>query len=410
LNDDLERVSEDFLRETQKYWTTWVKHCSIPTHFQEETIRSALALKLHCYDDTGAILAALTTSLPEEIGGTRNWDYRFCWLRDAYFVLSALNALGHFEETENFLKFLLNVVADTDLSTQGLSPVYGLDNQRPNAELILENWRGYQGSAPVRANNQACEHVQNDVYGEMVLSLSPVFFDERFRHMRSKEYENLLEALLIQCSSRISQVDAGPWEIRTDWREHSFSNLACYAGLARGLELQKRGFLKSYPGDLSSQLARAASALQAAVRDGSLRNGPSDETLDASLLMLPIFRHPDLELSSKTIDSVFKTLQMKNAPAGYIYRYQRKDDFGLPRSAFLVCGFWLVQALTKCSRMDEACEVLKNLLPAANSLGLYAEHFDPISKVQSGNFPQAYSHVGLINAAFAVSPAWSEIL
>ncbi|MGZ6480330.1 MAG: glycoside hydrolase family 15 protein [Bdellovibrionales bacterium] len=410
LNEDLQRVSEDYLRETEKYWDLWVKHCSIPTLFQEETIRSALILKLHCYDDTGAILAALTTSLPEEIGGSRNWDYRFCWLRDAYFVLSALSALGHFEEIENFLRFLLNVVADTDLSKEGLSPVYGLDHQRPDAEVILGNWRGYRGSAPVRMNNQASEHIQNDVYGEMVLSLSPVFFDARFRHLRSKEYEHLLESLLVQCAARVSQVDAGPWEIRTEWREHSFSNLACYAGLARGVDLQKLGFLRDYPGNLTEQMNRAEKALFAAVREGALRNGPHDETVDASLLMMPIFRHSNRGLCSQTVDLIFKTLQMNGAPAGYLYRYKRKDDFGMPQSAFLVCGFWLVQALTKCDRQAEAREILKNLLPAANSLGLYAEHFDPLLGIQSGNFPQAYSHVGLINAAFAVSPAWTDIL
>jgi len=410
LNEDLPRMCEDFLRETEKYWSTWVKHCSIPTLFQDETIRSALALKLHCYDDTGAILAALTTSLPEEIGGARNWDYRFCWLRDAYFVLTALNALGHFEELENFLRFLLNVVADADLEGRGLSPVYGLDHQRPDDEFILGNWSGYKGSSPVRVNNQASEHVQNDVYGEMVMSLSPVFLDARFRHLRSRDYERLLIALLKQCGSRVSQVDAGPWEIRTDWREHSFSNLACYAGLARGVELQKRGFLKEYPGNLSAEMEAASRALTKAVREGTLRNGPADETVDASLLLMPIFRHADVSLSSDTVDLIYRTLQLNGLPPGFLYRYRRKDDFGVPHSAFLVCGFWLVQALVKVGRPDEATAIFKNLLPAANSLGLYAEHYDPERRQQSGNFPQAYSHVGLINAAFAISPRWSDVL
>ncbi|MGZ5545717.1 MAG: glycoside hydrolase family 15 protein [Limisphaerales bacterium] len=410
LQEDLQRLSEDYLRETERYWNTWVKHCSIPTLFQEETIRSALALKLHCYEDTGAILAALTTSLPEEIGGSRNWDYRFCWLRDAYFVLSALNALGHFEETEQFLKFLLNVVADTDLAREGLSPVYGLDHQRPSAEFIVENWQGFAGSAPVRVNNQASEHVQNDVYGEMVLSLSPVFFDARFRHLRTKEIERLLISLLNECAARIGQVDAGPWEIRTEWREHSFSNLACYAGLARGVELQRRGILREYPSDLNAEMKAASDALARAVRDGTLRNGPKDETVDASLLLLPIFRHSDLELCHRTVNQIFQGLQIPGAPKGFLYRYDRKDDFGIPQSAFLVCGFWLVQALAKCGRYEEARAILDNLTCSANSLGLYAEHFDPRTGVQSGNFPQAYSHVGLINSAFAVSPAWSDLL
>ncbi len=146
------------------------------------------------------------------------------------------------------------------------------------------------------------------------------------------------------------------------------------------------------------------------MREGALRNGPTDETVDASLLLMPIFRHGDQSMSSNTVDLIYRSLQMQGAPPGYIYRYKRKDDFGLPQSAFLVCGFWLVQALAKCGRPDEAMSVFKNLLPASNSLGLYAEHYDPETRQQSGNFPQAYSHVGLINAAFAISPRWSDVL
>jgi GH15 family glucan-1,4-alpha-glucosidase len=410
IHEDLERLTEDYLNETDKYWDTWVKHCSIPTLFQEQTIRSALSLKLHCYEDTGAILAALTTSLPEELGGVRNWDYRFCWLRDAYFVLSALNALGQFEEMEDFLSFLLNVVANTDLTNQGLAPVYGLDHQRPAEEEIKENWQGFAGSRPVRVYNQAAEHVQNDVYGEMVLSLMPIFCDARFRHLRSQEYERLLELLLGQCAGRISQPDAGPWELRTEWREHSFSNLACWAGLERGLRLQKMGFLKNLPIDLVVQIERAEKALTGAVRGGTLRNGPGDESMDASLLLMAIFRYQDKPLSLSSIEMIQSALQMPGAPPGYLYRYNRKDDFGLPKSAFLACGFWLVQALAKIGRKQEGAEILTHLTASANSLGLFSEHFEPARGVQSGNFPQAYSHVGQINAAFAVSPDWSDIL
>ena len=410
LDSDLPRLAEDYLGETQKYWLTWVKHCSIPTLFQEETIRSALALKLHCYEDTGAILAGITTSLPEEVGGVRNWDYRFCWLRDAYFVLSSLKLLGQFEEMEGFLRFLLNVVAEGDVMRDGLAPLYSLDHQKPGAELTLDNWNGFRGSKPVRICNQASEHVQNDVYGEMVLALAPIFFDTRFRHLRSSDCEHLLELLVKQCSMRISQADAGPWEIRTEWREHSFSNLLCWAGLERARRIQKMGYLRDLPFDLSVELERAETALNGAVRGGTLRNGAKDESVDASLLLMPIFRYPDNEICKATVEKIFADLQVPGSPPGYLYRYIRKDDFGKPQSAFLICGFWLVQALAKVGGIEQATAVLRGLMKSANCLGLYSEHYDPLLNSQSGNFPQAYSHVGQINAAFAVSPIWSDIL
>ena len=176
VEEDLVQLALRFLKQTVDYWNTWVQHCSIPTLYQKETIRSALTLKLHCYEDTGAILAALTTSLPEENEAGRNWDYRYCWLRDAYFVLSAFHNLGHFEEREGFLKFILNIAEKHEHSREKLRPVYRLDQSLPVPEMEHLNWEGYRGSKPVRSGNQAAEHVQNDVYGEMVLALSPVFF------------------------------------------------------------------------------------------------------------------------------------------------------------------------------------------------------------------------------------------
>jgi GH15 family glucan-1,4-alpha-glucosidase len=413
FQEDLARTIEDYLKETERYWDMWVKHCSIPMLFQEQTIRSALTLKLHCYEDTGAILAALTTSLPEEVGGVRNWDYRFCWLRDAYFVLSALNNLGHFEEMEGFLRFLLNTAAGCDIEKDGLGPVYTLDHRRPVPERLHENWQGFHGSQPVRSNNQAGDHVQNDVYGEMVLSLTPIFFDERFFHFRSMDYERLLESLVRLCAKTISQPDAGLWELRGGWNEHTFSNLTCWAGLERAQRLQKLGFLRHVNIDVNREVQRADQALRRAVQGGSLRNSPTDPTFDASLLLLPVFRYPDEALCQQTVLAIHEALRIpwnQSVPSPFLYRYLRHDDFGTPESAFMICSFWLVQSLARIGRKEQGIEILKNLLPAANHLGLFSEHFDPKTKQQLGNFPQAYSHVGQINATFAVSPLWSEIL
>lgn len=406
IEEDLGTVSERFLKETIRYWDTWVKHCSIPTLYQVETIRSALTLKLHCYEDTGAILAGLTTSLPEEIGNTRNWDYRFCWLRDAYFVLSAFQNLGHFEEMEGFIKFLLNIAEKHEHSKERLHPVYRLDQTLPIPEIVHPNWEGYQNSGPVRHNNQAAEHVQNDVYGEMVLALAPLFFDERFRHLRTKEHEQLLAHLAQLCIRNISKADAGLWEIRDGWQEHSFSNLMCWAGIDRVKKIQDLGYLKNVT-QVSEAQSAAELAISRAVKESSLRNGPKDETLDASLLQIATLRFPDMSLSRGTIKKILSELEV--AP-GFLYRYLRNDDFGKPHSAFLICSFWLVQALAKIGEIDKAKEVMNHAMKASNSIGLFSEHFIPKEKRQLGNFPQAYSHVGQINAAFSISPPWGDII
>ena len=408
IEDDLVKVTKDFLSHTIQYWRTWVKHCSIPSLFQKETIRSALALKLHCFEDTGAILAAMTTSLPEEIGKNRNWDYRLCWLRDTYFTLSAFNRLGHFEEMEGFLNFLLSIVYSHD----SLKPVYRVDGTLPLPEIEHENWQGFSNSHPVRSNNEAATHVQNDVYGEMVLSFAPIFFDERFQHLRTREHEKLVEHLAERCASNISLPDAGLWELRGGWQEHTFTNLMCWAGLNRVAVLQEKGYFRSLSLDVRKALKNAEEAMLRAVRDGSLRNGPQDESFNAALLQTPILGFRDKALCEKTVAATHDALRFSPTEEGkcFLYRYNRNDDFGAPQSAFLFCSFWWIQALARLGHLKEGTKALERVLAAANPLGLLAEHYLPSEGVQLGNFPQAYSHVGEINAAFAVSPSWEDIL
>ncbi|TKB66731.1 MAG: glycoside hydrolase family 15 protein [Nitrospira sp.] len=412
IEDDLVKVSHEFLDQTTKYWRTWVKQCSIPVIYQEEVIRSALALKLNCYEDTGAILAAPTTSLPEEPGGPRNWDYRYCWLRDAHFSLSAFHNLGQFEEMEGFLKFLLNVGYASEQSHDRLAPVYKLSQDLPLPETEYANWQGFLGSRPVRSHNQAAEHIQSDVYGEMILTLAPIFFDNRFIDLRTKEHEALVANLVRLCERSISQPDAGPWEIRNGWKEHSFTNLMCWAGLDRAYRMQQAGFLRDLPTNLDSARARAANALLQATKNKALRNGPTDESYDASLAQLAILGFPDREVCDTTITQIKHALAVRQdgKETGFFFRYLRQDDFGKPQSSFVICSFWVVQALAKLGRLAEAKQIMKQILTGANGVGLFAEHFVPETRVQLGNFPQAYSHVGLINAAFAVSPPWSDVL
>lgn len=412
VEDDLAQVSERFLQQTELYWRTWVKHCSIPTLFQKETIRSALALKLHCYEDTGAILAALTTSLPERVGGERNWDYRYCWLRDSYFVLSAFHNLGHFEEMEGFLKFFLDIAHQRKESHERLAPVYTLSRELPLPETEHPNWRGYKESAPVRTKNQAAEHVQNDVYGEMILTLAPIYFDDRFIHLRDHHHERLLENLAILCEDSIAKTDAGLWEIRNKWLEHSFTNLTSWAGLDRISQIQDRGYLKNLSLNVGTSKARAFQAVLNGVHDGSIRNSPTEQSFDSSLALAPMLRFPDSDICKKTVEEIQKNLlcEPSKDQSSFFYRYLKKDDFGKPESAFVICSFWIVQALMRVGKTEEATRLLKGIQEAANHVGLFSEHYQPSTKEQLGNFPQAYSHVGMINSAFSVSPPWSSIL
>lgn len=412
MEADLKHVSLDFLDRTERYWQKWVKHCSIPSLFQDEVIRSALALKLHCYEDTGAIIAATTTSLPEKIGRERNWDYRFCWLRDAVFTLNAFYQLGHFEEMEGFLRFILNIVNYED----DLLPVYSLDQKAPLPEILHENWQGYAGSRPVRTNNAAAEQVQNDVYGELILTLSPIYLDERFHHLRSEQLERTLLWLARRCCDLIGKVDAGIWEIRGSSQEHSFTNTMCWAGIGRSIRMIESGKLLSsadFFEHLKLSLNLAEERIRAAATEGIVSNSPGKPALDASLLLLPILRFPDRAICEKTTAAIASMLRAGTAGdenEHFLFRYRYADDFGTPEDPFVICSFWLAQAYARLGDKDKGIKILQSLKVCANHLGLYAEHYSLQSGAQLGNFPQTYSHVGLVNAAFAVSPSWMDIL
>jgi GH15 family glucan-1,4-alpha-glucosidase len=327
-------------------------------------------------------------------------------------VLTAFHNLGHFEEMEGFLKFLLGIARKHGESHERLAPVYTLSQELPLPETIREQWKGYGLGAVVRTNNQAAEHVQNDVYGEMALTLAPIFLDERFFHLRDKEHENLLAYFGRLCDRSISVADAGLWEFRDGWQEHTFTNLMAWAGLERIERVRRNGYLKDLSLDVGASLDRALKAIESAAREGAIRNGPKDASFDASLAMAVPLRFPREELCGATVSGIQKNLAMgpTRPHSSWFYRYLRNDDFGRPESAFVICSFWVAQALARLGRMEEARSILEDLSKGANHVGLLSEHFHPGQGVQLGNFPQAYSHVGLINAAFAVSPPWSEVL
>ncbi len=405
VEEPLEPLCDRFLRETLRYWQTWVKQCDIPTTHQEAVIRSALTLKLHCFEDTGAIVAALTTSIPEGPGSGRTWDYRYCWLRDAYYTLGAFRLLGHFEEREQFLQFLLNVAsAAPDLD---LAPLYRVDGKTDLDEEQLTNWSGYRDEKPVRVGNAAALHKQHDVFGEMVLALTPLFLDARFREQVTPPVLDLVTRLANRAIAVAGQPDAGIWELRSEWRPQTFSSLMCWAAADRMSRIV--GIHRPVEHEhFSAAAARIRAEILAHAVDpkrGCLVADYGGTEVDAALLQAVTLQLPmSTELRHATVDAVRADLTQD----GWLKRYRTDDGFGVPRMAFTLCSFWLVEALARLGRDDEARTVLRQIGTLDSPLGLLAEDVDPRSGEMWGNFPQAYSHVGLIHAAFATSPRWLE--
>ena len=406
LEAGLEDTAERFLERTIDYWRHWVKSTRVPRDYQGEVIRSALALKLHQYEDTGALLAATTTSIPEHPGSGRTWDYRYCWLRDAYFTLNSFERLGHSAEMELFLQFLRNLA---DESAGVLQPAYRLSGGSEAPEHELEHLAGYNGDGPVRVGNQAFEHLQNDVYGEMVLAVSRLFLDTRFvGEIPPHTAVEIVQSLVDQIDARLEEPDAGLWEFRERTRLHGFTVLMHWAGAQRAVEIAEVLGAQELATRASDVVRRAAEILETRCWNdeiGALTQVAGEPHLDAALLLavhLGYFE-PDDPRATSHVDAIRDALSVDG---GLLRRYSSPDDFGTPHAAFTVCSFWLVEALAILGRTEEARELFERLISLHNGLGLFSEDILPATLEQSGNFPQTYSHVGLINAAFRLSRRW----
>ncbi len=398
----LEPFCDRQLRETVKYWRYWVKHCEIPPIYQEEVIRSALALKLHCFEDTGAIIASHTTSIPEAPASHRTWDYRYCWLRDAYYVLGAFRLLGHFEEREQFMSFLLNVAAGA--SELNLAPLYRVDGKSDLEEAILLEWPGFEEDGPVRVGNAAATHQQHDVFGEMVLALTPLFLDPRFSEHVSDPVLDLVVRLARKAIAVAGSPDTGIWEYRIEPRPQTFSSLMCWAAADR-MRLIAQRHRPALVSEFSKGAERIKEELLSRAVDpvrGCLASDYGGNEVDAALLQAVPLRllSPDDSRIAATIEAVRRDLGLGN----WLRRYRTSDGFAEHDSAFMVCTFWLAEALAGIERSQEARAVLARLKEVRSPLGLLSEDLEPASGAMRGNFPQTYSHVGVIRAAFAASP------
>lgn len=401
LEAPIDSTAERFLLSTRQYWRTWIKHSSIGGFQQPVVIRSALVLKIHQYEDTGAIIAASTTSLPEHPGSVRNWDYRYCWMRDTYYVITALNHIGHFEEMERYFNYVTDISFRNDERYQ---PLFGIAGERKLTERILENIKGYQGNKPVRVGNQAFEHIQNDIYGQVLISMLPLYHDHRFIFDERHGSAQWLDYLLKKIEKTIDEKDAGIWEFRNLANHHCYTNLFQWAGANAALKMAT-----TINDEQSKQ--RAQILIDKAARhiedcyDPERKvytHGVGSPHLDASTLQLILMNYLDPQ-SQKAKDHLLAVEAELKASNGLFYRYKHADDFGKPKSTFLICAFWYVEALACVGRIDDAIREFESLMKYGNHLDLFSEDIDENDGSQWGNFPQAYSHVGLMNAAHRIA-------
>mgnify|MGYP001148368107 CR=1 FL=1 len=385
---------EEFLNRTTIYWRDWVKATYIPSIFQKELIRSALTLKIHQYEDTGAIIAAGTTSLPEAPGSGRNWDYRYCWIRDAYFSLAALNSLGHFTEGQRYANYILGLAEDYS----ELRPVYKIDGSSDMTEREID-LAGHHGEKPVRVGNQAHQQVQNDVYGQVLLSLVPLYIDARLDTENSPPIR-LINDLLKAMELRLEDPDAGIWELRGIRHIHLATVLFHWAGAGAAIKIAQHKGEKEIGKRAQLLRQRAADLIEKCWRPhlGIYASHVDGDDLDAAgfLLLTMGYLAPSDPKAKSHLHGLAKGLM---SPSGFIYRYRAHDDFGETHSSFLICQFWYAESLAVIGETAEAEKELHKILSTANHVGLMSEDVDATGQEQWGNFPQTYSHVGLINAA-----------
>jgi GH15 family glucan-1,4-alpha-glucosidase len=409
LQDRVADVGARFLAETTVYWRDWVRSLAIPFEWQDAVIRSAITLKLNVFEDTGAIIAAVTTSIPEAADSSRNWDYRFCWLRDAYFVVNALNRLGATQTMERYLGFIRNVVAEGAEGGGRLDPVYTVTGHRLPPERVVESLPGYRGIGPVRVGNQAAEQSQHDVYGSSILAATHVFYDRRLVRQGDESLFRRLEPLGERAFRSFDQPDAGLWELRSSTRVHTFSAVMCWVGcerlgrIAKQLGLEDRA---TYWCQRARELHEEISRRAWNEKLGTFVATFDGDTLDASLLQLNelFFVADDDPRFVATVRAIGKQLKRGD----FVFRYTTPDDFGTPANAFLVCTFWYINALAAIGDRDEARRMFEDILACRNRHGLLAEHIDPKTREQWGNFVQTYSMVGLISSAIRLSQRWDQ--
>lgn len=402
-------AATEFLDQSRHYWQDWVRQQALPLEWQDAVIRAAVTIKLCSFEETGAIIAAMMTSIPEAPDSGRNWDYRYCWLRDAFFVVRALNRLGAVRVLENYLRYLTNIVASADRGM--IQPVYGIALERRLTEREITTLAGYRGMGPVRVGNQAYKQNQHDVFGDIILATTQAFFDKRLLRPAALADFHRLEAVGEHAFRLHALPDASMWEQRGQVRVHTSSALMCWAACDR---LTKIAAHLQLP-DRARYWLQRAEKIREVIHErawnaelASYVQSFDGEEIDASLLLMAEvgFLEPGNARYAGTLAAVERNLMRANQ----IMRYSGSDDFGQPANSFIICTFWYIEALLSSGREEEARLLFEDMLAKRNDLGLLSEDIDVESGELWGNFPQTYSLVGLINCAVRLSRGWESVL
>ncbi|RDC59609.1 Glucan 1,4-alpha-glucosidase [Alteripontixanthobacter maritimus] len=408
LRSEVRRMEQS----TARYWKLWVRGLHIPLEWQEEVIRCAITLKLCQHEETGAIVAALTTSVPEAPGSERNWDYRYCWIRDSYYTVQALNRLGALDVLEKYLAYLRNIVDDARGGQ--IQPLYSVMGEGELEEGFASHLSGYRGMGPVRVGNAAYKQIQHDCYGQIVLPTAQGFFDTRLLRMADDGDFASLEEVGEMAWKMHDQPDAGLWEFRTRQEVHTYSAVMSWAACDRLANVASR----LGKDERCEFWNTRADAIRATIEDKAWKKNGSEfgghygasfesDYLDASLLQMVELRF--LKPDDPRFQSTFTAIEQTLRRGEHMLRYASEDDFGLPETAFNVCTFWLIEALHLVGRDEEARGLFAAMLGHSTQSGLLSEDLDFTTGELWGNFPQTYSLVGVINCAGLLSKPWSEV-
>ena len=389
------------LSRTMVYWLNWMERTPSYDKYNDHISRSALTLKMLSYDKSGAVLAAATTSLPETIGEVRNWDYRFCWIRDASMVIKVVSELGHKNIARRYLRFIIDLVPDKD---EKLQIMYGINKEKTLTEETLDHFKGYMGSKPVRIGNAAYEQRQNDIYG----ILMDVIYQQvaKFKNdiENSEDLWAITKGIVWVVNKHWQEPDKGIWEFRTEERHFTFSKVLCWVAVDKALKVadqlgkyRRRGKWLQLADTIKEDILKNAWH----EKTGAFTQSYGSEDLDASVLLMEPYGF--IDATDPRYVSTVHAIERELSFDGLLYRYKNKDDFGLPSSSFTICTFWFINAMNKIGETEKAIEYFEKLLTYGNHLGLFSEDIDFKTKRLLGNFPQAYSHLALIETAVSLN-------
>ncbi|MDD4101657.1 MAG: glycoside hydrolase family 15 protein [Kiritimatiellae bacterium] len=392
----LDRIALEVER-TKVYWMDWVGRTTPFDRWSKEVKRSAMVLKLLSYQESGAIMAAVTTSLPEAVGEERNWDYRFCWIRDAAMTLNMLTRLGHLNVAENFFSYVLRVVPYKDDEIQVM---YGIRGNKTLTERTLDWLDGYKNSRPVRVGNAAYTQRQHDIYGVLLNAILRYLEVFKIDETTGERLWTITRSLMRIVMRTWRLPDVSIWEYRTNPGHFTFSKLLCWVALDRGVKIAKMLGQSEQAAPWSRECERVRADIMTnawSEKSGAFTQRYGNDNLDASSLLMASygFIEPDDPKFVSTVRKVYKELSQD----GLMFRYKNDDDFGTPTSSFTVCSFWMVKALWQIGERGEAEQMFERLLGYANPLGLFSEDLDFKTKELLGNFPQGYSHLAVIDCA-----------